>query len=47
MISNLKGAFKEFNVSILNKWEDFLSAEIDCCINIVFIDAGDKKRDEY
>ncbi len=47
MISNVHGAFREFNASIYTTGEDFLSAEIDCWINTDSNDTGDKKRDEH
>ena len=47
MISNVKGKFKEFEGSIYTTGDDFLSAEVDFCINPNSIDTSDPNRDAH
>ena len=47
MISTVRGAFKEYDLSIYTTEEDFLSAEIDFWINPASIDTGQEKRDAH
>ena len=47
MISTVRGAFKEYDLSIYTTEEDFLSAEIDFWINPASIDTGQEKRDDH
>jgi len=47
MITNIRGAFKEFDGSIYTTGEDFMTAEIDFWINPASVDTGDEKRDAH
>ena len=47
MVSTVRGAFKEYDLSIYTTEEDFLSAEIDFWINPASIDTGQEKRDAH
>lgn len=47
MISNVKGAFREFDASIYTTGNDFSSAKIDFWMNPSSVDTGEKKRDEH
>ena len=47
MISTVRGAFKEYDLSIYTTEEDFLSAEIDFSIHPASIDTGQEKRDAH
>jgi polyisoprenoid-binding protein YceI len=47
VVSTVRGAFKEYDLSIYTTEEDFLSAEIDFWINPASIDTGQEKRDVH
>ncbi|MEO6671108.1 MAG: YceI family protein [Ferruginibacter sp.] len=47
MISNVKGQFKQFEASIYTTGDDFMSAEIDCWIDISSVDTNDAGRDKH
>ena len=47
MISNVKGAFKEFDASIFTTGEDFMTAEIDFWLNPASIETGALDRDAH
>lgn len=47
MISNIKGSFKEFDGSIYTTGENFMSSEIDFCLNPASIQTGDEERDKH
>lgn len=47
MISNVKGAFKIFNATIVTESKDFTTAEIDLWIDTSSITTGDIKRDDH
>lgn len=47
MITNVKGAFRQFDASIYTTGEDFLTAEIDFWIDAASIDTGDANRDNH
>ena len=47
MISNVKGSFKEFEASIYTTGDDFMTAEIDCAIDVASIDTRNADRDVH
>ena len=47
MISNVKGSFKEFDASIYTTGDDFMTAEIDCWINVASVTTGNADRDKH
>ncbi|MEO8771266.1 MAG: YceI family protein [Ferruginibacter sp.] len=47
MISNIKGQFKQFEASIYTTGDDFMSAEIDCWIDVASVDTNDAGRDKH
>ena len=47
MVTNLKGSFKEFEASIYTTGDDFMTAEIDCWINVASVDTGSTDRDKH
>jgi len=47
MIANVRGIFKEYEVSIYTNGDDFMSAVIDFWVNPASIDTGDAKRDAH
>jgi polyisoprenoid-binding protein YceI len=47
MVSNVRGEFKEYGVSIYTPGEDFLNAEINIWINPASISTGDTARNTH
>lgn len=47
MVTNVKGKFREFEASIYTTGDDFMSAEIDCWINVDSVDTGNADRDKH
>jgi polyisoprenoid-binding protein YceI len=47
MISNVRGAFREYDASIYTTGENFMSAEIDFWLNPASVTTGDEKRDAH
>ncbi len=47
MISNVSGRFTEFDASIYTSGDDFMSAEIDCWIEVASVDTGSADRDAH
>lgn len=47
MISNVSGQFKTFDASIYTTGDDFVSAEIDCFIDVNSVDTGSADRDKH
>lgn len=47
MISNVKGQFKQFEASIYTTGDDFMTAEIDCSINVSSVDTNSADRDKH
>ena len=47
MISNVKGQFKQFEASIYTTGDDFMSAEIDCWIDVTSVDTNNADRDAH
>ena len=47
MITNVKGAFREFDADIFTTGEDFMTAEIDFWLDPDSITTGDEKRDAH
>ncbi len=47
MISNIRGKFNEFDASIYTTGDDFMSAEVDCWIDVASIDTNDPERDKH
>ncbi|MFT3912408.1 MAG: YceI family protein [Ferruginibacter sp.] len=47
MISNIKGTFNEFEASIYTTGDNFMTAEVDCVINVASVDTNDAERDKH
>ena len=47
MITNIKGAFTEYNASIYTTGDDFLTAEVDFWMNPDSLQTKDEKRDAH
>lgn len=47
MVSNVKGSFSEFDASIYTTNDDFMSAEVDCFVNVSSINTGNSDRDKH
>ena len=47
MISNVKGRFKQFEASIYTSGDNFMSAEIDCWIDVSLVDTNSPDRDNH
>ena len=47
MISNVRGQFKQFEASIYTTGNDFMSAEIDCWIDVSSVDTNNGDRDKH
>ncbi len=47
MISNVKGQFKNFEASIYTTGDNFMSAEIDCWIDVNSVDTNNADRDKH
>lgn len=47
MISNVKGIFREFGVTVQSDGNDFNGASIDFWMNPASVDTGEKKRDDH
>ena len=47
MISNIKGKFNEFEASIYTTGDNFMTAEVDCWINVASVDTNDAERDKH
>lgn len=47
MVSNVKGSFSEFDASIYTTNDDFMSAEVDCFVNVSSINTGNADRDKH
>lgn len=47
MVSNVKGSFSEFDASIYTTNDDFMSAEVDCFVNVSSISTGNSDRDKH
>ncbi|MEO7524553.1 MAG: YceI family protein [Ferruginibacter sp.] len=47
MISNVKGQFRQFEASIYTTGDDFMSAEIDCSIDVLSVDTNSPDRDKH
>lgn len=47
MIAHVTGSFKKFDANIYTKQKDFITAEIDLCIDASSLTTWDIKRDEH
>jgi polyisoprenoid-binding protein YceI len=47
MISNIKGRFTQYDASIYTTGDDFMTAEIDCWIDVSSVDTNDQGRDKH
>lgn len=47
MVSNIKGQFNQFEASIYTTNDDFMTAEIDCWINVSSVDTNNAERDKH
>jgi polyisoprenoid-binding protein YceI len=47
MITNVKGAFNEFEANIVTTGDDFMTAEVDLTLSAASIDTGNEDRDKH
>ncbi len=47
MISNIKGKFNDYDASIYTTGDDFMTAEVDCWIDVASVDTNDAERDKH
>ena len=47
MITNVKGVFADFDASIVTTGDDFMTAEVDCWVNVAFVSTGSADRDKH
>lgn len=47
MISNIRGKFNDFEASIYTTGDDFMTAEVDCWLDVASVDTNDAERDKH
>ncbi len=47
MITNVKGIFTEFDANIVTTGDDFMTAEVDCWVNVASVSTGSADRDKH
>lgn len=47
MITHVRGTFEEFDASIVTTGDDFMTAEVDCWVNVASVTTGNKDRDKH